>query len=144
MKRFPLLAFVFLCASLFANAQAKVSYPAEQAILKLEEQWVAALVKADTAFLETLYTDDLIYTHSSGTVDTKTSYIDSIKTGKSKYESIERDDIKVRFYGNTAIVTCHSVLKVNKNTINSRYIHVYVKQKGAWKMAAHQTTRIVQ
>ena len=142
MKQFFLLAAVFLLVSLSAGAQNKAANPAEQAILKLEQQWVDAVVKADAAALEAIYIDDLIYTHSSGTVDTKASYIDSLKTGKAKYESIERDDIKVRFYGDTAIVPCHSVIKVNKNTINSRYIHVYVKQKGAWRMAAHQTTRI--
>jgi uncharacterized protein (TIGR02246 family) len=142
MKRFFPLAAIFLLVSLAAGAQNKAANPAEQAILKLEQQWVDAVVKADAAALEKIYTDDLIYTHSSGTVDTKASYIDSLKTGKAKYESIERDDIKVRFYGDTAIVTCHSVIKVNKNTINSRYIHVYVKQKGAWRMAAHQTTRV--
>ncbi len=140
MKRFFLCAVVFLLLPLAAAAQ----NAGEQAILKLEQQWVDALVKADTAVLEKLYTDDLIYTHSSGTVDSKASYIDSLKTGKSKYESIERDDVKVRLYGDTAIVTCRSVIKVNKNTINARYIHVYVKQKGVWRMAAHQTTRLAQ
>ncbi|MGH9844164.1 MAG: nuclear transport factor 2 family protein [Blastocatellia bacterium] len=140
MKRIFLCAFVFLLLSLAASAQ----NAGEQAILKLEQQWVDALVKADAAALEKIYADDLIYTHSSGTVDTKASYIDSLKTGKAKYESIERDDVKVRFYGDTAIVTCRSVIKVNKNTIPARYIHVYVKQKGAWRMAAHQTTRLAQ
>jgi len=140
MKRFFPCVVVFLLLPLSASAQ----NAAEQAILKLEQQWVDALVKADTAALEKLYTDDLIYTHSSGTVDTKATYIDSLKTGKAKYESIERDEVKVRFYGDTAIVTCRSVIKVNKNTINARYIHVYVKQKGAWRMAAHQTTRLAQ
>ena len=140
MQRFFLRATLFLLVPLSMPAQ----NAAEQAILKLEQQWVDALVKADTVALEKLYTDDLIYTHSSGTVDTKASYIDSLKTGKAKYESVERDDIKVRFYGDTAIVTCRSVIKVNNNTIPARYIHVYVKQKGAWRMAAHQTTRLAQ
>lgn len=143
MKRFFTLAVVFLCASLSAVAQA----PAEQAVLKLEQQWVDALVKADVAALETLYHDDLVYTHSSGVVDTKASYIDAIKSGKTKYESFARDDIRVRLHGDTAIVTCRSVIKVNNNTINVRYIHVYMKQKGAkggWKMVAHQATRLAQ
>ncbi|MFN0086181.1 MAG: nuclear transport factor 2 family protein [Blastocatellia bacterium] len=147
MKRFLMLAFVLLCASLSTVAQAPAGGPVEQAVLKLEQQWVDALVKADAGALESLYHEELVYTHSSGSVDTKASYIESIRSGKSKYESIERDDIRVRLYGDTAIVTCHSVIKVNKNTINARYIHVYVKQKGpkgGWRMVAHQTTRLPQ
>jgi uncharacterized protein (TIGR02246 family) len=140
MKRFFLCAAVCLLLPLPAVAQSA----AEAAILKLEQQWVDAVVKADTAMLDKLYTDDMLYTHSSGTVDTKASYIDSLKTSKAKYTSIERDEIRVRLYGATAIVTCRSVIKVNNNTIPARYIHVYVKQKGVWRMAAHQTTRLTQ
>jgi ketosteroid isomerase-like protein len=140
MKRFLMLAVVFLCASFGAVAQS----PAEQAVLKVEQQWVDALIKADTAALEALYHDDLVYTHSSGVVDTKATYIDSIKSGKTKYESFDRSEIRVRLHGDAAIVTCRSVIKVNNNTINVRYIHIYVKQKGGWKMAAHQATRLTQ
>lgn len=139
MKRVLLCAVVFLFAALPVAAQ---NNGAQQAVLKLEQQWVDALVKADTAALETIYADDLVYTHSSSVVDTKASYIDSIKTGKTKYQSLERDDIKVRVYGDTAIVNCMAKIKVNGNDISVRYIHVYVKQKGGWKMAAHQATRI--
>jgi uncharacterized protein (TIGR02246 family) len=139
-RLFPCVAVCLLAASsAFAQQSA-----AEQAILKLEQQWADAVIKADVATLDKLYTDDLTYTHSSGRVDTKASYIDSLKTGAAKYASIEREEVKVRFYGNAAIVTCRSVIKVNNNTIPSRYIHVYVKQKGAWRMAAHQTTRLTQ
>ena len=140
MKRIVCVLLLAMCAFVCAAAQGK----AEQELLKLEQQWVDALVKADTAALEKLYGDGLIYTHSSGAVDTKASYIEGIKTGKSKYESLDRDDVKVKLYGTTAIVTAHSVIKVNKNTINARYIHVYVREKGVWKMVAHQSTRLAQ
>jgi hypothetical protein len=139
MKRFFMLPVLLCLASVAVLGQGKTE---EQAVLKLEEQWVAALVKADTAALEKLYADDLVYTHSSGAVDTKAKYIDSLKTGKTKYESLDRDDIKVRMYGTTAIVTCHAIFKVNNNTINLRYVHIYVKEKGAWKMVMHQATRL--
>ncbi len=140
MKRFFMLPVLLFLASVAVLAQGKAE---EQAVLKLEEQWVTALVKADTAVLEKLYADDLVYTHSSGAVDTKATYIDSLKTGKTKYESLNRDDIKVKLYGATALVTCHAIVKVNNNTINLRYVHIYVKEKGAWRMVMHQATRLV-
>ncbi len=138
MKRFMMLAAVVLCVAVQAAAQS----PAEQAVLKLEQQWTDALVKADLAALDRIYHEDLVYTHSSGVVDTKATYIDSIKTGKTKYESFDRSEVRVRFHGDAALVTCRSVIKVNGNTLTVRYIHVYVKQKGAWKMVAHQATRL--
>ena len=32
----------------------------------------------------------------------------------------------------------------NKINTDARYIHVYVKEKGGWKMAAHQSTYVVK
>jgi uncharacterized protein (TIGR02246 family) len=142
MRRVLLCAVVFVFAALTASAQNGAGGQAQQAVLKLEQQWVDALVKADAAALNTIYADDLVYTHSSSVVDTKASYIESLTSGKTKYQSLERDEIKVRVYGDTAIVNSRAKIKVNNNDINVRYIHVYVKQKGGWKMAAHQATRI--
>jgi ketosteroid isomerase-like protein len=149
MKRSLLLAVVFASVSLFAFAQEKkASNPVEQVILKLEQQWEDALVKSDFAALERLYDDTMVYTHSSGSVDNKSAYINAIKSGATKYQSMKRDDIKVSVYGDAAVVTCHWDVRVlaggNKIETNARYIHVYIKQKDGWKMVAHQATRITQ
>jgi uncharacterized protein (TIGR02246 family) len=147
MKRILLplvpLAFAFLVA--FAQEKNPAN-PAEDAILKLEQQWEDALTRSDTGALDRLYDEKIVYTHSSGKVDTKTSYINTIKSGATKYESMKRDDIKVTVYGPAAVVTCHwdvhVVAQGNKIDMNARYLHVYVQQKDGWKMVAHQSTRV--
>lgn len=146
MKRFLLLVIVLCVVSPAAWAQKAGA--TEQAILKLEQAWEDALVKNDFPALDKLYADNLIYTHSSGVVDNKTTYIDNLKAGNTKYLSLKRDDIKVTVYGNTAVVTCHWLIKLlskgNPVEVNARYLHVYVKQKAGWQMVAHQATRIAQ
>ncbi len=139
---------IFGC-SVAAPAEArKQATEGEKAILKLEQEWEDALVKSDVAALEKLYADSMIYTHSNGSVDGKASYIGNIKSGVTRYESMTRDEIKVSLYGDSALVTCHWQVHVtsrgNKIDTNARYLHVYVKQKGRWQMAAHQATRIAQ
>jgi uncharacterized protein (TIGR02246 family) len=126
-----------LMLSLSASAQE----PAEQ-VLKLEDQWTEALIKADTAALDQLYTDDIVYTHTNGTVNTKAQFLDSLKAGKAKYFAVERSDVKVQAYGDTAIVTFRAVIKVNAVTLPSRIMHVFVRQNGQWRMAAYQSTRL--
>lgn len=120
----------------------------EQAVLRLEQSWEDALLKSDTAALEKIYDDSLVYTHSNGNVDDKATYIGNIKSGASKYESLKRDEIKVRVYDDTALVFSHwlvqSISRGNTVNTNGRYLHVYVKQKDGWKMVAHQATRIAQ
>lgn len=145
MKRILGGLIVMILTAVIANAQAgKV----EQEILKLEQQWEDALVKGDDAALEKLYHEKLIYTHSNASVDSKASYNAKIKSKASIYSSIKRDDIKVTVIDDTAIVTCHWLVQgmsgANKTNTDARYIHVYVKEKGGWKMAAHQSTYVVK
>jgi hypothetical protein len=132
MKRTLWVVWLLFSVALFA--QAAPQNPLEQAVLKLEQEWVEALIKADTAKLETLYADTLVYTHSSGSVDDKAKYLANLKAGGTKYLSINRDDIKVNLYGDTAVVT--------DSTVDARMLHVYAKVKGRWQMVAHQTTRL--
>jgi uncharacterized protein (TIGR02246 family) len=143
MKRILGGLIVMILTAVIANAQ---SGKVDQEILKLEQEWQDALLKGDADALEKLYADGLVYTHSNASVDDKASYNTKIKTGASKYQSLKRDDIKVSVFGDTAIVTCRwqvvSVGGGKTHNTNARYIHVYVKQKGKWLMAAHQSTPI--
>ena len=147
MKRMLLLMAVMTSTLLFAIAQEKKSpNSVEEAVLKLELQWEDALTKSDVGALEKLYDETLIYTHSNGKVDTKSTYISAIKSGATKYEAMKRDDIKVTVYGQTAVVSCHWDVHIlaqgNKIDMNTRYLHVYIQQKDGWKLVAHQSTRI--
>ena len=149
MKITLLLAAVFASASLPTFSQEKKSSNSlEQAVLNLEQQWEDALTKSDVAALERIYDDNLIYTHSNGSVDNKATYVGKIKSGATKYQSMKRDDIKVSVYGNAAVVTCHWEVHVlangNKIDTDARYLHAYVKQKDGWKMVAHQATLIAK
>jgi ketosteroid isomerase-like protein len=142
----PALLILSLPLWLSPAQENKTSNPLEQTVLNLEQRWEDALTKSDTGALDELYDDTLVYTHSSGKVDTKSSYISAIKSGATRYESMKRDDIKITVYDGTAVVTCHWEVHIlargNKVDLNARYLHVYVKQKDAWKLVAHESTRI--
>jgi ketosteroid isomerase-like protein len=148
MKRMLLALAVLASACLITFAQEQNARTSgEDTILKLEQQWEDALTRSDVSVLTKLYDDKIVYTHSNGKVDTKSSYINSIQSGASKYQSMKRDEIKVTVYGKAAVVTCHWEVHVlaqgNKIDTNARYLHVYVQQPDGWKLVAHQSTKIV-
>lgn len=143
MKKTILLVVCFLALSLSAAAQGN---KVEQTILQLEKDWIAALINADTAALEKIYSDSLTYTHSNSNTDTKAIYIANLKAGKTKYVSLVHSDVKVRVYGTTALHTSTTAIKLISNGQESSFsvkmLHVYVKEGKTWRMVAHQTTRL--
>ena len=107
---------------------------------------IEALVKGDMAALEAIFTKDMVYTHSSGKVDTKETLLEALKTGATKYLSVVLSEKKHQVYGNTVIVTGIAEVKVksgeNEVVFKARFTEVWTRQKGEWRFALWQTTRL--
>lgn len=116
----------------------------EQDVRSHEDRRFAAMVAGDSAALDQLLGDDLIYTHSSASLDSKASLVDGIKTGKFAYRNITRQDEKIRLYGESAVVTGRAVIELAARTLNVRYVDVWVKRGSGWQMVAWQSTLIPQ
>ncbi|WP_020602462.1 nuclear transport factor 2 family protein [Spirosoma spitsbergense] len=156
MKTLVVLALILTVS--FARAQTPVSPSAgalavkknssgvEKAVLAAEKQRFEAQVKKDYAMLDRVLADDLVYNHSNGNTDTKQSYIQSIRDGKSKYDSIESQEQEVRVYGNTAIINGKCLIKATNNgeTINTtlKYTDVYIRKGNQWQMVTWQSLKV--
>ncbi len=114
----------------------------------LERKRFAAQVSKDFDFLEKVFADDLVYTHSSGKQDNKTTYIASIKEGKSVYDKIDVEEIIVRVYGNAAVV--NGKIAITQGTASGkptilplRYTVVYNKNgKKGWQLNTWQSLKL--
>jgi len=86
------------------------------------------------------------YTHSSAAVDTKAQFLDSLRSGRVRYVSIEPEERTVRVYGDTAVVqgVAHLLVKVPDRDIDVRlrFTEMYVNQDGQWKMALWHSTKV--
>ena len=104
------------------------------------------MTNQDVHALEEILADDLSYTHSTGRLESKAEFISSLTSGRTKYKSIERDDIKVRHYGDTAVVTGSAKFYVNANDqdikFQVRFTDVYAKRDDVWRMVAWQSTKL--
>ena len=132
-----LLSAVCLLAAADADADS---------VLAAEKQWLAAIKARDTATLEKLLGDQLIYAHATGVIDTKKDYIAKVGSGRQKYEGAEQEKVEIRRYGNTTVVHAHlHMFGVNQSGKFDDYVmamHTWVKAGGRWQLVAHQTTKI--
>jgi ketosteroid isomerase-like protein len=118
----------------------------EQAIRQLLNEISVALGRGDTAALDRIYADDYTLVNESGVVTTKAPRLAAIKSGELKYESVTFDEVNVRMYGNTAVVTYRVTSKgqFKGQDIGGQFraTSTYVKIKGRWQLVAAQVTRI--
>ncbi len=122
------------------------SVPNPQEVLAIERQRFAAQVRKDIAFLNRVLGDDLIYTHSSGTVDTKASFIESIASGRLDYREATPERLDARLFGDVAVLTGMARIRVQVKdhmlALNIRFLDVYVKRPSGWQMVAWQATKL--
>jgi len=111
-----------------------------------EKAWARSVVKRDLAALDKILADDLIYAHSTGVIETKADYVGKLRSGAQRYDAIEHSSMTIRTYGDAAVVHCHVHMRgVNpKGPFNDKLmmLHLWVRQGGVWRLAAHQTTKL--
>ena len=117
-----------------------------QEVLAIERQRFAAQVRKETTFLHRVLGDDLIYTHSSGTVDSKASFIESIASGRLDYREATPERLEARLFGDVAVLTGTARIRVQVKdqplALHIRFTDVYVKRPAGWQMVAWQATKL--
>ena len=118
----------------------------EEELKKLETDRAAAAVKGDAATLETQTSDDYTFINLYGQLSDKTQMVNAFKTGQTKLTSNELSDMKVRVYGNTAVITGKANVKgtLGGKDTNGQimFTRVYVKKGGTWQSVAFQQTLV--
>jgi uncharacterized protein DUF4440 len=75
----------------------------ERYIFDNERQWAESVVTGDTAAIEHILADDFIGVDPKGHLYTKQKMIDETRSASKYFVSNRLNDVKVRFYGGTAI-----------------------------------------
>ena len=116
----------------------------ESKILSLEAKRIDAMVKKDIAALDALLADDLTYTHSGGTTDTKASFITLIRE-RGRYQGVDYSNTQViPFNGGTAVAV-RGRAQIRLEGVAGYpvlFLDVWALRDGAWKMVAWQATRV--
>ncbi len=135
------------CVTLSGLLALSAAADSRSAVEKAERDWAAAVVKSDIATLEKLLAADLVYTHSGGNRDTRTSFIENARTGKLKYEKLDHQKIEVQMIkADVAFLTARAEVRVVSGgkpvDMKVSLLHVFVKRQGRWQLVAHQSARM--
>ena len=119
----------------------------EQQIRDLESQLNTAVVSGDLRVFERLLAEDFTHTNQTGIFRTRAQWLANHKPGQSPYTAYDVDELTVRVYGETAVVTARTTPKGRTSkgqpiTGQYRYLRVWAKRNGQWRAVAFQGTRI--
>src|SRR5437899_10683067 len=109
----------------------------EQHIRRLNDEWVKALVRRDGETLNTIMADDFIITYPLEG-DDKADFIGGVTSGDLKIEHLSREQVSVRVFGHTAILTARDAATwlYHGREISGHYkvIMIYTLRDGHWQL----------
>jgi ketosteroid isomerase-like protein len=145
MKHFFVIALILLGFAIVSAQTGRI----EREVFAVNKAWADAQVKGDLEALDKIFHDDLIVTSGNGTIRDKKGELADLKPAPDfKTYFFNTEDVRVKVYGKTAVVTGHAKWRINYKGQDAdnerRYTSVYVKQNGRWQMVALQVTRIAK
>jgi len=118
----------------------------QETLLKLEKEFEQAVVSNDAATVGRLLADDWIIVGPDGRIIDKSGFLEVIRSGALSHEKMEAEDMRVRIYDNTAIVTALTTSKGKfmgqEFTSLERAKDIFVKQNDRWQCVFTQLTRL--
>ncbi len=144
------LLVVLLAVAVLAPAQTQKNGPAQgagataQALIALENKWVDALMKSDTAALDSIFADAYVDTDEHSQRSDKQGVLSVLKSGELKMESIKLSDMQVHDYGDAAVVIGSAAqvgnFKGQQLVPKITFTDTFVKQNGKWRaVASHRS-----
>ena len=116
----------------------------EEELLKVEKGFVAAIAKNDLEAIERFVTDDWIIINADGGIIDRERFLGVIKSGTLTHEMMESDDMRVRVYGDSAVVSALTRSKGKfmgqEFTTHERSTDVFVRRDGQWRCVLTQLT----
>jgi|HubBroStandDraft_6_1064221.scaffolds.fasta_scaffold74075_3 hypothetical protein len=117
-------------------------------MLDLQKQFEDASIAADAVKVSALMSDDAIFVHGSGAVQTKAEYINSLTTGQLKLSTYQTNNGQVVFFDGGAVVTGPTDIGlVSPGGAPPRLLHlrvstVWIAKPTGWQVILNQGTPI--
>jgi ketosteroid isomerase-like protein len=113
----------------------------EQHLRQLNDEWVKAVVRGDSEVLNRIMADDFIFTYPLEG-DDKAQFIADVTAGHLKVEHLSREQLSVRVFGSTAILSARdsATWLYHGRELSGQYrvLLVYTNRGDRWQLCAVQ------
>lgn len=144
-----LLVLFTLCLPVLAASPAVDARAIEAEVRQVDGARIEALLKGDRAALERIFSDDLVYIHAAGRIDTKSGYLAILAGGNLNYVTLRYDPApRITVAGpDTAVVTGRATIETKNKAgeLTKRVLtttSVYVRTGTAWRVVSYQGTPV--
>jgi len=140
------IAWVVAALSIFLasafGGETPVQNRDEQAALRIEQEWLRALVERDRPTVDTILTDDFVDSNWKGELRTKRQVLEGLGTPNPYSQHLR--DMKVQLYGSIAVARGLNEIS-DKNggiVMRIRFTDVLLYRHGNWQAVAAQETPV--
>jgi ketosteroid isomerase-like protein len=132
-RALPVLVVLFLC---HCSAQ-KDQKETERYILESERQWAESVASGDTSAVERILADDFVGVDPKGQLYNKSQMIADTRNAPKTFVSNRLNDVKVRFYSDTAIAQGSETWE-KRSGERGRFVwtDTWLQRNGRWQIVA--------
>jgi len=113
----------------------------EQQLRQMNDEWVKALVRGDSATLDRIMADDFVFTYPLEG-DDKAQFINDVVSGDLNVKQITHENTSVRIWGHTAVLSGLDSAEwfYNGRDFSGKYkiVHIYANRGNRWQLVTVQ------
>ena len=110
---------------------------AERYIVESERQWAESVATGDASIVERILADDFLGVDPKGRIYDKAKMIADTRDAGQYFASNHLNEVKVRFYGDTAIAQGDETWE-RRNSERGRFVwtDTWIRRNGRWQIVA--------
>ncbi len=143
-----LAAFYLPACSTNMTEPTRPANPDIAQLTRLANAWDQAIVRKDRAAIEANMADDFRQIDGDGDVEDKASFVAGLVSPRLEIDPYTVEDFDVRLYGDVALLSGRTRMTGRYDgkpfASHYRYIDVYVRNAGVWRVASVQISRMTK
>jgi hypothetical protein len=114
----------------------------EHTVLRIEHEWLRALVERDRATLDRILADDFVDSNWKGELHTKRQVLEGLEAPRPYSQHLR--DVKIQLYGSIAVARGLNEVsgKNGRIVMRIRFTDVFLYRHGNWQAIAAQETPV--